>query len=127
MRYLVFLILLLALSSCANVQVFPINGDVDRAEYVYAKHIAVKIEIIGASRYPDFQRLITAATTLDIEIEIDNGGRLIQTRLLRSSNNPAIDAAILDIIRYSAPYPPFPDEMKMDTLKIQKRWQFAPE
>ena len=121
------LFILLTSSGCSNIQIFPIEGDVNRDEYGYAEHIALKIEIIGASRYPDFQNLIITATSLDIEIEISNGGRLIQTHILRSSNNPAIDAAMLDIIRYSAPYPPFPDEMKMDALKIQKRWQFMPE
>jgi len=114
-------------TGCAQVVTFPINGSVGRSEYRYVEHIAEKIEIIGISRYPNFKDLITSQTHIDIEIELSNGGRLIQTHILHSSNNSAIDAAMLDIIRYSAPYPPFPDDMKMDVLKIKKRWLFMPD
>ena len=125
-RYLILAYLFATSAGCAYVETFPINGSVGRSEYTYVEHIAEKIEIIGISRYPNFRDLITSKTHIDIEIELGNGGKLIQTHIMHSSGNPAIDAAMLDIIRYSAPYPPFPDEMKMDSLKIQKRWQFMP-
>ncbi len=126
-RFYTIACLILTATGCANVKTFPINGSVNRSEYSYVEHITEKIEIIGISRYPHFKDLIITKTHIDIEIELSNGGRLRQTHILHSSGNPAIDAAMLDIIRYSAPYPPFPDEMKMDALKIQKRWQFMPD
>ena len=126
-RMLPIFLVLTMIIGCTHSTVFPINGAVGKSEYRYVEHITEKIEIIGLSRYPDFEDLITRQTHIDIELELSNGGKLIQTQLLHSSGNPAIDAAMLDIIRYSAPYPPFPDDMKMETLKIQKRWQFMPQ
>jgi len=126
-RYLSLISILVFMTGCAHVVTFPIDGSVDRSEYAYIEHIHEKIEIIGISRYPNFQNLITTKTYIDIELELTNGGSMVQTHILRSSDNPAIDAAMLDIIRYSAPYPPFDDNMKMDRLKIQKRWMFVPQ
>lgn len=126
-RYLSVIFVLLILTGCVQVVTLPLNSPVDRNEATYLQHITEKIEIIGVSRYPNFNDLITTKTHIDIEIELTNGGRLVQTHIMQSSGNPAIDAAMLDIIRYSAPYPPFHDEMKMDRLKIQKRWLFTPQ
>ncbi len=126
-KHLTLAFLIVISAACSHVEIFPIDGSVGRSEYSYVEHITEKIEIIGASRYPDFNQLISRQTHIDIELELSNGGTLIQTHIISSSGNPAIDAAMLDIIHYSAPYPPFPDEMKMDALKIQKRWQFMPD
>ena len=126
----IFFFLIISLQSCSNVLVFPLATDnaereILQTEYEYVEHIFKKIEIIGASRYPELQNMIDSATSIDVEIEINNNGRLLQTRILRPSNNKRLDAAIIDIIQYSAPYPPFEDDMKIEAIIIQKRWSFT--
>ena len=116
--------------ACARVLIYPLPEDnaeriISRTEHTYVQHILTKMEIIGESRCPSLANISNAATHVDVEIEITHKGHLIQTRLLRSSKNPKLDAAILDIIRYAAPYPPFEDDMQLDTIRIQKRWHFS--
>lgn len=94
--------------------------------YRYEQHISKKIEIIGASREPRLSEYVTAPAQIEIELHLNNSGRLLGTRLIRSSNNPALDQAFIDLILYSAPYPPLPDELNADSLRLRKTWQFVP-
>jgi len=130
-RWLILFISLLSLHACStfdhhDVRVVGINSKTDMLTYRYIQQISNKIEIIGATRYPDLNADIPVATQIDIELVITNPGRLASARLLKSSLQPQLDKKMMDIIRYSAPYPPLPDDLKLDTLIIQKRWQFNP-
>lgn len=126
-----FLILLLALHACSSldqqhVRTVGIEDKTDMLTYRYIQQISNKIEIIGAVRYPNLNADIQVATQMDIELVITNNGKLKRARLLKSSQQPQLDKKMMDIVRYSAPYPPLPDDLKLDTLIIQKRWQFNP-
>ena len=121
----------LALTACGtlhqrDVKTVTIDTETDVQTYRYIQQISNKIEIIGAVRYPDLNNDISVATQIDIELVISNLGKLTSARLLKSSLQPRLDKKMMDIVRYSAPYPPLPDELKLDTLIIQKRWQFSP-
>ncbi len=94
--------------------------------YQYVQHITRKLEIIGATQQDTIQALVTQAATLEVQISINHGGTLMGVQLQHSSGNPQLDAAMIELIEYSAPYPPLPDELEMEILTIQKRWQFIP-
>ncbi|MGD8783183.1 MAG: TonB C-terminal domain-containing protein [Thioalkalispiraceae bacterium] len=115
-----------SLPGLQRVKTVTINGQTDPVTYRYLQHLSKKIEIIGASRYPDMTKPITVKTYIDVEMVINKYGKLVSARLLTPSNNPDLDKQLMEIIHYSAPHPPLPDELKLDRLIIQKRWQFVP-
>jgi protein TonB len=43
-----------------------------------------------------------------IGLRIDRGGRLIESRVLRSSGETELDGAFLAVVRTAAPFPPLP-------------------
>lgn len=103
-----------------------IADQVEPDAYRYLQQISNKIEIIGSSRYPQLQQSVHEKTYIDIEMMITSGGNLERLRLLRPGTSLALESILIDIIRYSAPFPPFPDELEQDRLVIQKRWVFSP-
>ena len=128
----IILFSLFALNACGslqdhNVKTVAIGTETDMQTYRYIQQISNKIEIIGAVRYPELNHDITVATQIDIELVITNLGKLASARLLKSSHQPQLDKKMMDIVYYSAPYPPLPDDLKLDTLVIQKRWHFNPD
>ena len=53
-------------------------------------------------------------------------GSLKEVELLESSGHQVLDDAAVRIVRLSAPYAPFPDELRQstDVLEIIRTWQF---
>ena len=53
-------------------------------------------------------------------------GSLKEVELLESSGHQVLDDAAVRIVRLSAPYAPFPDELRRstDVLEIIRTWQF---
>jgi protein TonB len=96
------------------------------AEKQYIDRVLQKIEIIGEQRYPEMTRGLDKPVELIVAFQISHGGSLQGVHILRPSDKPAIDNAMLELIRYSAPYPPMPDSIVKATLTIQKRWLFRP-
>ena len=135
---LLFVVVLLLTQSCSTYQrpiktvtIEPqiesgIESENDAGTYRYIQQISNKIEIIGASRYPTLGQEIQFSTYLDIELVVSNSGKLKSARLLKSSQQPNLDEKMMELIRYSAPYPPLPDELNIETLIVQKRWHFNP-
>jgi TonB family protein len=133
---LLFVVVLLLAPSCSTYQQqiktvtieaqikSGIESGTDAGTYRYTQQISNKIEIIGASRYPTLGQEIPFSTYLDIELVISNSGKLKSARLLKSSQQPTLDEKMMELVRYSAPYPPLPDELNIETLIIQKRWHF---
>jgi protein TonB len=123
--------MLLLLPACNSLpgkrtMTIQIDGKVDPQAYRYLQHISKKIEIIGNSRYPNMQKIIQHRTHIDIEMIIHSGGKLRSVQLLNPGKQPQLEAMLLELIQYSAPYPPLPEELDIDELVIQKRWQFNP-
>ena len=127
MRRLVYLyILLLVQTGCQTYQtVEEIENKSELNRYL--QHLSKKIEIIGASRHPDLHKLVQTTTQIEIEMLIKKNGKLLGARLIRSSNNAALDELMMDIINYAAPHPPIPDELNVNVLKINKIWMLSPE
>ena len=53
-------------------------------------------------------------------------GSLMEVEILKSSGHQVLDEAALRIVRLSAPFAPFPDELRetTDVLEIIRTWQF---
>ena len=96
------------------------------AEKQYIDRVLRKIEIIGEHRYPALTSGLDKPVELVVAFQISHGGSLQDVYILRPTDKPAIDNAMLELIRYSAPYPPMPDSIVKAKLTIQKRWLFRP-
>ena len=126
---LAWLFAFLMLHACSifeHVKIVTVEGTTDTRTYRYIQQISNKIEIIGAHRYPTMHEHINSTTYIDIELSLSRYGKLLSSRILTPGNNPKLNEQLLEIINYSAPYPPLPDELDLDKLIIQKRWYFSP-
>jgi len=116
-------------SACSvfeQVKIVTLEGTTDARTYRYIQQISNKIEIIGASRYPDMHKHIKSDTFIDIELSLTRYGKLSHARILTPTNDPKLNEQLFEVINYSAPYPPLPEELDLDKLIIQKRWHFTP-
>jgi protein TonB len=84
-----------------------------------------KVERLGTLNFPD--RLVTGRETAPVlEIEVLADGRLRDARVRRSSGNPALDQAALQILRQAAPFPPFPEALAKGapSVRFAYEWRF---
>lgn len=84
-----------------------------------------KVERFGTLNFP--QQLVRGreiAPVLEIEVLAD--GRLGSARVMRSSGDPAVDQAALQILRQAAPFPPFPDALAKaaPSVRFAYEWRF---
>ena len=85
-----------------------------------------KIERVGTMNFPDVARRRNLSGTPVIEVTIGADGRLLGTRVKRSSGHVEIDEAAMRILKLASPYDPFPSELagKHDEIRIAYEWQF---
>lgn len=85
-----------------------------------------KIERVGTVNFPAVARRRKLSGTPVIEVTISADGRLIETKLRRSSGHAEIDAAALRILKLASPYDPFPRDLgaKHDEIRIAYEWEF---
>jgi len=84
-----------------------------------------KVERLGTLNFPE--RLVTGRETAPVlEIEVLADGRLRDARVRRSSGNPALDQAALQILRQAAPFPPFPEALAKSapSVRFAYEWRF---
>lgn len=84
-----------------------------------------KVERLGTLNFPE--RLVTGLETAPVlEIEVLADGRLSEARVRRSSGNPALDQAALQILRQAAPFPPFPEALAKSapSVRFAYEWRF---
>lgn len=84
-----------------------------------------KVERLGTLNFPE--RLVTGRETAPVlEIEVLADGRLREARVRRSSGNPALDQAALQILRQAAPFPPFPEALAKSapSVRFAYEWRF---
>jgi len=91
-----------------------------------------KIERVGTMNFPDVARRKKLSGTPVIEVTIGANGRLLDTRIRRSSGHVEIDEAAIRILKLASPYDPFPGALNAhhDQIRIAYEWQFlggAPE
>lgn len=69
-------------------------------------------------RYPAAARSRREEGRVQVSFTIDPNGRVTSSRVSRSSGNPALDAAALDMVRRASPVPPPPKEIAQAHMKV---------
>lgn len=85
-----------------------------------------RIEDNGARNYPREAESCFDDCRLRLLVAINADGTINELRILESSGRKVLDDAALRIVRMSAPFVPFTEEMKKttDVLEIIRTWQF---
>lgn len=98
-------------------------------EYKYAAYMdawRAKVESVGNVNYPSEARRrgLTGNLLLDVALNADGSINGISVR--RSSGQKILDAAAVRIVEMSAPFAPFPPEIRedLDVLHITRTWKF---
>ncbi len=98
-------------------------------EYKYASYLDAwrrKVERVGNLNYPDEakRRKLYGNLVLHVAIRPDGSVRSINVR--KSSGHKLLDDAAIRIVKLSAPFAPFPAEIRKETdiLDIIRTWQF---
>jgi protein TonB len=85
-----------------------------------------KIEVMGRINYPREAEGCINECSLRLLVSINPDGTINNLRVLESSGKTVLDDAAIRIVRRSAPFAPFTEEMKseIDLLEIIRTWQF---
>ena len=86
-----------------------------------------KVERIGNLNYPDQARREHLSGSLLLAVGIRKNGTIYRIEVRRSSGHKALDDGAIRIVRLSAPFAPFPDELstEADVLVITRTWKFS--
>lgn len=98
-------------------------------EYKYAAYLDAwrrKVERIGNLNYPDQAKRDSLYGNLVLHVAVRADGSVERVRVLHSSGHKILDDAAVRIVRMSAPFSPFPEEIRKETdiLDITRTWQF---
>lgn len=98
-------------------------------EYRFAQYVEdwrQKVERIGNLNYPEAAKGRWYGS-LTLTVIILSDGSLKDVEVNRSSGVPVLDEAARRIVRMSAPYATFPDDIKRDTdiIEITRKWTFT--
>jgi len=96
------------------------------SEAYYVDNLRRKIEQMGALNYPRELENCFDNCRLRFLVAINANGTINELRILESSGKKVLDDAALRIVRLSAPFAPFTEEMRKQTdiLEIIRTWQF---
>lgn len=99
-------------------------------EFSYARYIEdwrIKVERIGNLNYPEEARRNKVYGSLQITVSIRADGSIENIELNRSSGSDLLDKAAMRILKISAPFSPFSEEMRkeIDVLSITRTWSFT--
>ena len=85
-----------------------------------------RVETVGNQYYPQESLRYGIYGALRMLVTVRADGSLESVDLLESSGYAVLDEAALRIVRMSAPFPPFPAELRAtaDKLEIVRQWQF---
>ncbi len=98
-------------------------------EYQYAAYLEAwrrKIERIGNMNYPSDAERRSLQGRLVLEVVLNAEGGIHDILLLRTSGYKLLDDAAVRIVQRSAPFAPFPPDIRKETdlLHITRTWQF---
>lgn len=94
---------------------------------VYVDNWRAKVERVGNLNYPDQARARKIYGSLQLTVAIKADGEVEDIQINRSSGHKILDEAAKRIVRLSAPFERFPDNIKRDTdvLHITRTWMFT--
>jgi len=98
-------------------------------EYKYASYMDAwrrKVERVGNLNYPDEAKRRKLYGNLVLHVAVRPDGSVKSINVRQSSGHQLLDDAAVRIVRLSAPFAPFPAEIRKETdiLDIIRTWQF---
>jgi len=99
-------------------------------EYRFAQYVEdwrAKVERIGNMNYPEIARRDKIFGKLALTVSIRADGSVESIEVNRTSGQRILDASAIRIVKLSAPFPPFPPDIRKDTdiLSITRTWIFT--
>ncbi|WP_049622590.1 energy transducer TonB [Frateuria defendens] len=98
-------------------------------EYAYAAYMrgwVDRVERVGNLNYPEEARQRNLHGELELTVTLARDGSVKAIDVNRSSGQPLLDKAAMQIVRLAAPFPPIPGAEHIDELHITRTWQFLP-
>jgi protein TonB len=85
-----------------------------------------KVERLGTLNYPTLARRLESRVSPVLAVELGADGRLRRVSIQRSSGNPEIDQAALEILKLASPFDPFPKGLaaQYPRLRFAYEWRF---
>lgn len=113
-------------SKTPRVQRLTASSTMKANDAYYVNSWRRKIENMGRINYPREAENCINSCSLRLLVSINPDGSINKLRILESSGKQSLDDAALRIVRRSAPFAPFTDEMRrdIDLLEIIRTWQF---
>ena len=114
------------ISTSYKVKRLQANSIVNSEEAVYLNLWQREIETVGDKIIANNQSSLSG--TVQIMAKIDIYGNLVSSEILISSGNTLIDQMAINILKESAPFPPFNETMSNEysLLEIVRDWNFSP-
>jgi protein TonB len=99
-------------------------------EYRFAQYVEdwrSKVERIGNLNYPEMARRDKIYGKLALTVSIRADGSVESIEINRPSGQRILDASAVRIVKLSAPFPPFPPDIRKDTdiISITRTWIFT--
>jgi periplasmic protein TonB len=99
-------------------------------EYRFASYVEEwreKIEKVGTDNFPEAAKQKKLYGQLQLTVGIKSDGSIESIEMNKSSGHRVLDAAAERILQLSAPFKPFPPEIRKDTdvLHITRTWTFT--
>jgi protein TonB len=85
-----------------------------------------RVESVGNRYYPEASLRYGIFGSLRLLVTVRSDGELENIEILSGSGQAVLDEAAIRILRLAAPFPPFPEELRAttDKLEIVRTWQF---
>ena len=85
-----------------------------------------RVEQVGNRNFPIEVRRRQLRGSLILDVALFSDGSVAHVAVLRSSGDPVLDAAAVDIVWLAEPYAPFPADFRhdIDVLHITRTWEF---
>lgn len=96
------------------------------SDALYMNQWLHKIERIGNLNYPNEAKRQNISGSLRLMVAVKADGTIHELKVMESSGHKVLDDAAKHIVRLSAPFAPFSEEMRKqaDILEIIRTWQF---
>lgn len=95
-------------------------------ESKYIQDISIKLEKVGAVNFPTKLLRKSSEKRIIVAFTLDKRGKLLSSKVSKSSNIKKLDAEVLNIIKKASPYQPFSKNMKSkyDQINIVRTFLF---